>query len=105
MSPMPGDLAESELTITSLDDFKRSFLDNLASRQGKHIRYATPLDCYMALAHTVRKHLLHDWLRTTLRYLTSEVKVVYYFSAEYLLGRQLGNALLNAGLTEMARQA
>ena len=104
MSRPSGEPLQTELTITSVADFKRSFLDNLASRQGKRLRYATPIDCYMALAYTIRKHILAGWLKTTDAYLTSDVKVVYYLSAEYLMGRQLGNALLAAGLTDLVRE-
>jgi len=104
MSLPPEPPAQTELTVTSIEDFKRSFHDNLAAHQGKHLRYATPIDCYMALAYTIRRHLLANWLPTTLAYLSSDARVVYYLSAEYLLGRQLGNALLATGLTDLVRQ-
>jgi starch phosphorylase len=58
----------------------------------------------MALAYTVRDRLLHNWVET-LRAMDDHVKVVSYLSAEFLLGPQLGNNLLNPGIMEQVRKA
>ena len=60
---------------------------------------------YAALAHTVRDRLMSDWLDTVRNRGRLQDKTVVYLSAEYLMGRQLGNALLATGLTEVAREA
>jgi starch phosphorylase len=84
---------------------KRAILDKLLYVQGKLPRFATRNDYYMALAHAVRDRLLARWANTIEAYLEHEVKVACYLSAEFLMGPQLGNNLVNLGITEEARAA
>ena len=58
----------------------------------------------MALAYTVRDRLLHNWVQT-LKTIRQDVKVVSYLSAEFLIGPQLGNNLINLGIWEQVREA
>jgi len=95
---------EDDRTGTSVETLKRAFADNLYYIQGKNEFLATPHDYYMALAYTVRDRLLHRWIPTTNTYIDKDVKTVFYLSAEFLMGRQLGNNLLNLGLLERFRQ-
>ena len=64
---------------------------------------ATRNDWYMALAYTVRDRLLDNWVQT-LKHLKEDVKVVSYLSAEFLLGPQLGNNLINLGIWEQVKE-
>ncbi len=91
--------------ISSPESFRQEFLDNLSAYQGKDLERANANDLYLALAQTVREHLVARWLKTLSAIDQQDAKMVYYFSAEYLPGRQLNNNLLNTGLTEIARQA
>jgi starch phosphorylase len=59
----------------------------------------------LALALTVRDRLANRWVETQRQYYEKDVKRAYYLSAEYLLGRLLGNNLINIGLLESAREA
>ncbi len=96
---------EDDRTGTSLETLKRALMDNLYYILGKDGNWATPHDYYMALAYTVRDRLIHRWIKTVEQtYFDPDVKVVCYLSAEYLLGRQLGNNLINLALYEPARQ-
>lgn len=100
---VPADvLFPPDLTVAS---FKATFLRNLITLQGKDLALATPNDCYLALAYTVRGHLIERRLATARAHAAAGAKTVCYLSAEYLLGRQLGNNLLGLGATELARQA
>lgn len=61
---------------------------------------ATGDDAYYALSLAVRDRLVKKWLRTQNQYYEQDVKRVYYLSLEYLMGRLLGNALINMDLYE-----
>jgi len=96
---------EDDRTGVSVETLKRAFADNLFYIQGKYASIATPNDYYMALAYTVRDRLLNRWLRTRKTYEDKNVKSVYYLSAEFLMGRHLGNSLINLEIYEQVRQA
>lgn len=66
--------------------------------QGVTLSCSTVNDQYLALARTVRHYLMADWLETARRRRETRPKMVGYLSAEYLLCRQLGNALLTTHL-------
>jgi len=55
---------------------------------------------YVALALAVRDRMIQRWIRTQDTYYRTDAKRVYYFSLEYLLGRTLGNSLVNLGLVD-----
>jgi starch phosphorylase len=84
--------------------FTREFLENLRYNRGVDL-YATPFDYYQALALTVRQYLMQDWLDSLHAQSRTGAKIVCYLSAEYLPGRQLGNALLNTDLGEIAAES
>jgi starch phosphorylase len=95
---------ENIRTGTSPETLAQALLDNLYYVQGRLPELATRNDWYMALAYTVRDRLLHNWIQT-LRSITDDVKVVSYLSAEFLIGPQLGNNLLNLGIWQQVREA
>ncbi|HEB96071.1 MAG TPA: glycogen/starch/alpha-glucan phosphorylase [Sedimenticola thiotaurini] len=59
---------------------------------------------YKALAVTVRDRLMERWKRTQEAYDASSCKRTYYLSLEFLMGRSLGNAMLNLGITDAAER-
>jgi len=95
---------EDDRTGTSPETIKRAIADNLYYIQGKNESFASAYDYYMALAFTVRDRLLNRWLATSEKYFQDQVKVVYYLSAEFLLGRLLTNNLVNVGCWETAKE-
>ncbi len=92
-------------TENSVKALKRDILEKLFCNQGKFPQVATRNDFYLALAYAVRDRLLHRWIRTAHTYFEKESRTVAYLSAEYLLGPQLGNNLVNLGIHEQVRQA
>jgi starch phosphorylase len=52
-------------------------------------------DAYFALSMSIRDRLVRKWLRTQQKYMETDPKRVYYLSLEFLMGRLLGNALIN----------
>lgn len=61
-------------------------------------------DAYYALSLAVRDRLVRRWLRTQYDYNIKDTKRVYYLSLEYLMGRLLGNALINMDYYEECRK-
>ena len=102
---IPTSQIEDDRTGLSTETLKRAFLDNLFYIQGKFPKIATKNDYYMALAYTVRDRLLHHWLNTDETYTVKTSRTVAYFSAEFLMGPQLGNNLINLGIYEPVREA
>ena len=76
----------------------KSFLEHLEYTLGKDKYSATKYDSFNALAYAVRDHLVERWLDTQQAYYNSDNKRVYYISMEFLMGRTLGNALINLGV-------
>lgn len=64
---------------------------------------ATGADAYYALSLAVRDRMVRRWLRTQREYHNKDVKRVYYLSLEYLMGRLLGNSLINLDYYEECR--
>ncbi|MDJ0626417.1 MAG: glycogen/starch/alpha-glucan phosphorylase [Candidatus Caenarcaniphilales bacterium] len=97
-------IVEDDRTGMDVQTLKRAFIDNLYYLLGKDEYMATPHDLYMALSYTVRDRLIHRWIRTKQSYINDNNKIVCYLSAEFLMGRQLQNNLINLGLYEKAKQ-
>ena len=96
---------EDDRTGMSLETLKRAFADHLFYLQGKYESIATKEDYYQALSYTIRDRLLYRWLATQKTYTEQKAKRVCYLSAEFLMGRHLGNSLINLDLYERVNQA
>ena len=105
-TPIPVDIThDTDRLVLDKEELKREFLDNLFYVQGKFPALATKHDYYMALAYTVRDHILHRWVSTASIYTENKSRTVCYLSAEFLLGPHLGNNLLNLGITDLVKEA
>jgi starch phosphorylase len=89
----------------SAADFANEIRYELKYTQGVTPKEATVDDVYVAAATAVRKHLVDSWETTKQDMVNGNTKAVGYLSAEFLMGRQLQNALLNSGLTEQFDEA
>ena len=89
----------------TVDGFVKEFLHELNTDLGVALSRSSINDQYTALAHTVRNYLTARWLETGGKQRENYPKSVAYLSAEYLLGRQLGNNLLAADLAAVAKKA
>lgn len=102
------DLAERFLrtrAARSVEALRRSFSDNLFYLTGRSFAKATPADLHAALAYTVRDRMLDRFILTGESYKRSNARAACYFSAEFLLGPQLGNNILNLGLRDNLAEA
>src|SRR5271165_3088526 len=76
-------------------ELKQAILDNLYYVQTRVPQLATTNDWYMAVAYAVRDRMMNDWIQAFGRARGTRVRIVSYLSAEFLIGPQLGNNLLN----------
>ena len=82
------------------EQFADEIREQLKYTQNVTTEQATPADVYVAASKAVRNHLADSWFKTQADTVNGNTKAVGYLSAEFLMGKQLRNALLNAGLTE-----
>ncbi|RKE39784.1 starch phosphorylase [Paraburkholderia sp. BL23I1N1] len=101
-SPTSAEPARSGLGVAAL---QRDIVDNLICLQGRYPEIASPHDWYMALAFAVRDRMMTRRVATTHAYVARGAKVACYLSAEFLIGPQLGNNLINLGIQSNARDA
>jgi glycogen phosphorylase len=93
------------LNGSSVAELKRDFLDKLFYVQGKFPALASLNDYYMALSYTVRDRLLERWISSATTYTESGARTICYLSAEFLMGPQLGNNLINLGIYDQVKEA
>ena len=89
----------------TLADFERDLADNLCYQRGTTAESASLQDAYWTLAVTIRDRLADRRARTARANHVANPKFVYYLSAEYMLGRQIGQNAMYTGTADLARQA
>ena len=75
--------------------FKRSVLYNVKTLYRKDLEEATPQQIFQAVSYAIKDQIVDHWLKTQEAYEKQDPKTVYYLSMEFLMGRALGNSLIN----------
>ena len=95
----------NDLLGTDVESLQRSVAQHLECSLAKDTYSATKLDIYKSLVYTVRDRMVERWIATQQTYYDKDVKRVYYLSLEFLIGRTLGNSLINLDLLDHVSQA
>ncbi len=77
------------------ETFKKSVIYNVKSQFRKTIDEATPAQVFQAVAYAVKDVIIDEWIATHKEYEKKDVKTLYYLSMEFLMGRALGNNIIN----------
>jgi len=77
------------------DVFKKEVRDNVKRLFRREIEEATPQQLYQAVSVAIKEAIVDDWYATQKAYDEQDPKIVYYMSMEFLMGRALGNNLIN----------
>ncbi len=90
---------------STVNAIKENIVHHLMSFQGRDPERSGAQDVYRALAYTMRDLMVQKWISTQKGIYAKEKKRVYYLSLEFLIGRSLGNSMINLGILEDAKQA
>ena len=77
------------------ETFKKQVKENVKALFRKTLEEANEQQLYQAVAYTVKDTIIDNWLDTQKAYEKQDTKIVYYLSMEFLMGRALGNAMIN----------
>jgi len=104
-APMIACDCDSLFLSTTAEDIKKNILHHVMSFQGRDPQRAGENDIYKALAYTLRDIMVEKWINTQKASYAKGKKRVYYLSLEFLIGRSLGNSLINLGIYDAVQQA
>ena len=85
--------------------FKTAVKENVKTLYRKTIDEATPQQLFQAVSYAVKDVIIDDWIETQKRYDETDAKTVYYMSMEFLMGRALGNNLINMTAYKEVKEA
>lgn len=77
------------------ETFKKEVKHNVKTLYRKTIEEATPQQLFQAVSYAVKEVIIDDWIATQNQFKKDDPKTVYYMSMEFLMGRALGNNLIN----------
>jgi starch phosphorylase len=87
------------------EEFKKDVKSNLRALFRKDIDEATGQQIFQAVAYATKDYIVDMWIATHKKYEEQDAKTVYYLSMEFLMGRALGNNVINLGADKQIREA
>ena len=85
--------------------FKQEVLNNLKTQFRVEIDNASQQQIYQAVAYALKEWIIEDWMDTQKTYEEKDPKILYYMSMEFLMGRALGNNLINMSMYGEVKEA
>ena len=85
--------------------FKKDVEQNVKQLFRKTVDEASQQELYQAVSYVVKDAIIDDWIATQKQYEKDDPKIVYYMSMEFLLGRALGNNLINMTAYKEVKEA
>ncbi|MCI8371948.1 MAG: glycogen/starch/alpha-glucan phosphorylase [Lachnospiraceae bacterium] len=87
------------------ENFKKEVKENVKTLFRKTIDEASPQQVFQAVSYAVKDVIVDNWLETQKEYEKKDPKTVYYLSMEFLMGRALGNNLINLTAYQEVKEA
>lgn len=87
------------------DLFKRSVVYNVKTLYRKTLEEASPQQIFQAVAYAIKDAVIDNWLESQKEYEKQDPKTVYYLSMEFLMGRALGNNMINLQAYDQVKEA
>ena len=85
--------------------FKKEVEANTRVLFRRTLEEATPQQIYQAVAYSIKDDIIDNWIETHKAYAAQDKKTVYYMSMEFLMGRALGNNMINLTCYDEVREA
>ena len=85
--------------------FKRSVLYNVKTLYRKNLEEASKQQIFQAVAYAIKDAVVDNWMTTQQEYEKQDPKTVYYLSMEFLMGRALGNNIINLQAYKQVKEA
>ena len=85
--------------------FKRNVLYNVKTLYRKTLEEATPQQIFQAVSYAIKDQIIENWMDTQKAYEKEDPKMVYYMSMEFLMGRALGNNMINLQAYKPVKEA
>ena len=94
-----------EANVFNKDEFIKSVKENVKNLYRKTLDEASQQEIFQAVSYTVKDVIIDDWLATQKAFDKQDPKMVYYMSMEFLMGRALGNNMINLKMYKEVKEA